>query len=106
MTQPAPTTLVIPDPVTPTGSGAMGLAPVLLGGGVLLGVLIVLIVRRRGGGLGPGERAFRRLVRRMGLSRQQAARVRRYAHSRSVGSPVGVLMNEALLREALGRTTA
>jgi hypothetical protein len=88
------------DPIVQSGSHASiwyaGAALVLLAAG------LIVFDRSRRRRLRPEERTFRSLARRMRLKHRQIQAVRRYAKSSGRCQPLAVLMNQSMLREALG----
>jgi hypothetical protein len=75
---------------------------------VFVGLAVILIatvwsVDRRKRSNDHAERAFRRLARRMDLSRRTVRALRREAASRGLDSPVGLLLSQGTIDEAVAR---
>lgn len=98
-----PTTLHRPvDVPAPSGTGqAAGWFLVVVP--VVAAAVWLGVRRRRFARRYPREHAFRALGRRMGLGAREMQAVRAYALDRGGLSPIGVLMDQQRLDEALGR---
>lgn len=75
---------------------------------VVVGLAVILIatvwsVNRRKRSNDHAERAFRRLARRMDLSRRTVRALRREAASRGLDSPVGLVLSQSMIDEAISR---
>lgn len=102
MSPSAPTTLHtgVLDPIAPPGSAGViwyGSAALILFAGSL-----IVLHRSRRRHVRSEERTFRTLAKRMRLKHKQIQAVRNYANASGRCQPVAVLMNESMLREALG----
>lgn len=106
MNESGPTILVTPQGITqPTGFISWELAVAIV---MVVGPLIIFgwMYARRYRRVDARERAFRRLSKRVGLTRTQISSIRQYAATTKTVSPVGVLMSPAHTDAALASSRA
>lgn len=99
-----PTTLVIPltseHASAPTSSFSFSPVFIVLSIVLFIGAYAAFGFHRRRQ-IDAHELTFRKLAKQMGFTRKQMASIRRYATKMNVASPVGVMMNQEHVAQAL-----